>query len=63
MTQIKPAKKHQPHECKYITPLRESTITVLSTMAQVTATPGEPTVKKSNQPLGDVTGMINFSGK
>lgn len=46
---------------KYINPLLESTISVLSTMAMVEATPGKPTLKDDNNTLGDITGMINLS--
>ena len=48
---------------KYINPLLEATMTVLSTMAMVEVTAGKPTVKKGSKPLGDVTGMIDLSGK
>jgi chemotaxis protein CheX len=47
---------------KYINPLLESTITVLSTMASVKVTPGKPSVKEGQQALGDVSGMIDLSG-
>lgn len=46
---------------KYINPLLESTISVLSTMAMVEATPGKPTLKEGDTALGDVTGMIDLS--
>ena len=47
---------------KYINPLLESTLSVLSTMAMVEATPGEPSVKEGSTALGDITGMIDLSG-
>ena len=47
---------------KYINPLLESTVTVLSTMAMVEVTPGKPSIKKGKMPLGDVTAMIDLAG-
>lgn len=48
---------------KYINVLLESTVTVLSTMAMVEATPDKPTVKTDQAPLGDVTGIIDLNGQ
>ncbi|WP_101760605.1 chemotaxis protein CheX [Oceanicoccus sp. KOV_DT_Chl] len=48
---------------KYINPLLESTITVLSTMAMVEVTAGKPMKKQGSNTMGDVTGMIDLSGK
>lgn len=45
---------------KYINPLLESTVTVLSTMAMIEATPGKPHLKANGLPLGEVTGLIDF---
>lgn len=47
---------------KYINPLLESTLTVLSTMAMVDAKAGKPSIKQGTNALGDVTGMIDLSG-
>ncbi len=47
---------------KFINPLLESTVTVLSTMAMIDAKPGKPSKKDSNVALGDVTGMIDLTG-
>ncbi|ARN72962.1 chemotaxis protein CheX [Oceanicoccus sagamiensis] len=47
---------------KYINPLLESTVTVLSTMAMVEATPGKPSIKEGQDTLGDITGMIDLAG-
>lgn len=47
---------------KYINPLLESTINVLSTMAMIDAKPGKPTLKTDRLPMGDITGMIDLSG-
>jgi chemotaxis protein CheX len=47
---------------KYINPLLESTITVLSTMAMVSVTAGVPRVKKGDKPMGEVTAMIDLAG-
>ncbi len=48
---------------KYINPLLESTMTVLSTMAMIEAKPGKPCIKEGNKVLGDITGKIAFSGE
>jgi chemotaxis protein CheX len=48
---------------KYINPLLESTINVLSTMAMIEAKPGQPSLKEGNKVLGDVTGKIALSGE
>jgi chemotaxis protein CheX len=47
---------------KYINPLLESTLSVLSTMAMVEAKMGKPSVKQGSNTLGDITGMIDLSG-
>lgn len=47
---------------KYINPLLESTLTVLSTMAMVEAKAGRPSIKQGLNALGDITGMIDLSG-
>lgn len=49
-------------DVKYINPILESTINVLSTMAMVTARPERPTIKKTPTVLGDVTGHIDLKG-
>ncbi|MBL4827952.1 MAG: chemotaxis protein CheX [Spongiibacteraceae bacterium] len=46
---------------KYINPLLESTVSVLSTMATVIAKPGKPFPKEGHTALGDITSMINLS--
>ena len=48
---------------QYINALLESTLNVLATMAMVEATPGKPSLKSDDIPLGDVTGMIDLSGE
>lgn len=48
---------------KYINPILESTLTVLSTMAMVDAKPGTPSIKQGNNNLGEVTGQIDLAGK
>lgn len=50
-------------DIKFIDPIREATINVLSTMAMVNAIAGKPTVKQGGNPLGDVTSIIDLSGK
>jgi chemotaxis protein CheX len=47
---------------KYINPLMEATLDVLSTMAKTTGTPGRPGLKKTTEALGDVTGLIALTG-
>lgn len=47
---------------KYINPLLEATLDVLSTMAMTSATAGSPTVKTSTEALGDITGLIALTG-
>jgi chemotaxis protein CheX len=46
---------------KYINPLLESTLSVLSTMAMIEAKPGKPSLKEGTHTLGDVTGLIDLS--
>ena len=47
---------------KYINPLLEATLDVLSTMAMTSAKPGKPAIKTSTEPLGDITGLIALTG-
>ena len=47
---------------KFMNPILESTINVLSTMAMVEVTPGRPGLKENNDALGDITGVIDFRG-
>ena len=47
---------------QYINPLLESTINVLTTMAMVEVTAGKPSIKTSNENLGDITSIIDLSG-
>ena len=47
---------------KYINPLLEATLDVLSTMAMTNAIPGRPTIKTSTDALGDITGIIALTG-
>jgi len=47
---------------KNITPLLEATINVLSTMAMVEVTKGNPSRKEGLNPLGDITGLIDLKG-
>lgn len=46
---------------KFINPLLEATVNVLSTMAMVEVTKGKPTRKEGSNPLGDITGLIDLS--
>lgn len=47
---------------KYITPLLEATVNVLTTMAMVEVTKGNPVRKENSMPLGDITGLIDLLG-
>jgi chemotaxis protein CheX len=47
---------------KYMNPLLEATLDVLSTMAKTIAKPGRPSIKTSTEPLGDITGLIALTG-
>ena len=44
-------------------PFINATISVLSTMAQVTPVPGKPYVKKNNVAQGDVSGLVGVTGE
>lgn len=48
---------------KYINPLLESTISVLSTMAFMEVMPGKPQLKQTNLSIADVTGTIDLNGR
>ena len=48
---------------QYITPLLEATISVLSTMAMIDVTPGEPSIKTNTTNLGDITSTIALAGQ
>ena len=47
---------------RYINPLLQSAINVLSTMASTEATMGEPRLKEHGNALGDITGVIDLAG-
>jgi len=47
---------------KYINPLLEATINVLTTMAMVEVSRGKPSIKVGTKPLGDITGLIELAG-
>ena len=46
-----------------INPFLDAVLNVLATMAQTTAKPGKPLLKKDNQSLGAITGMIGLIGE
>lgn len=48
---------------KYINPLLEATVAVLSTMAMIEARPGKPSLKTNASPLGEVTGLIDLTSR
>ena len=50
-------------QAKFINPVLTSMVNVLSTMAKLHPTPGKPTIKKDNQALGAVTGIIAMEGE
>ena len=45
---------------KFINPVLQSMVNTLSTMAQLNPTPGKPSLKNDNKPLGAVTGVISI---
>ena len=47
---------------KFINPVLQSMVNTLSTMAQLNPTPGKPSLKNDNKPLGAVTGVISMEG-
>ncbi|HHM06259.1 MAG TPA: chemotaxis protein CheX [Gammaproteobacteria bacterium] len=49
-------------KAEFINPVLESTLDVLTTMAHLEATPGEPKLKESDRAHGDVTGIIGMTG-
>ena len=49
-------------DVKLINPFINATINVLETMAFVTVTAGKPYLKKDNQAVGDVTGVLGLTG-
>lgn len=46
----------------FINPFLEAVLNVLSTMANVSATPGKPYINRKRTAKGDVTGLIGFTG-
>jgi len=48
---------------EFVNPFLEAVANVLSTMAGTAASPGRPLLKKDQQALGDVTGMIGLAGE
>ncbi|MEN8263156.1 MAG: hypothetical protein ABFR82_06805 [Nitrospirota bacterium] len=46
-----------------INPFLESLLNVLTTMATIKASPGNPALKKDKTAFGDVTGIIGMSSK
>ena len=49
-------------DVKLINPFLEATVNVLKTMAFTDAVSGKPYLKKEKEAIGDVTGIISFSG-
>jgi len=47
---------------EYINPFLQATVNVLKTMAFVEAKPGKPSLKKSDEAYGDVSGVIGLTG-
>jgi chemotaxis protein CheX len=52
--------EEQTMKVEFINPFMESTVNVLQTMANVTATPGKPQRKEGDAAAGDVTGVISM---
>ena len=46
----------------YINPFLKATINVLKTMASISPKPGKPYLKKDTLSIGDITGIIGFTG-
>jgi chemotaxis protein CheX len=49
-------------DVKYINPFLNGTIEVLKKMAFIDASPGKPSIKKSETAMGDVSGIIGITG-
>lgn len=47
---------------EFINPFLDAILDVLSTMAQIQATPGKPSLKKERASKGDVSGLIGLTG-
>lgn len=50
-------------DVRFVNPVLDAVVNVLSTMAQMTPQAGKPTIKPDSQARGVVTGLIDFSGK
>ena len=49
-------------EAKYIQPFLTATVNVLKTMASTDPAPGKPFINKEKKTMGDVSGIIGFTG-
>jgi len=49
-------------DVRFINPFLEATIDVLKTMAFIEPSPGRPYLKNDNLAIGDVSGIIGFTG-
>ncbi|MCW8848212.1 MAG: chemotaxis protein CheX [Sedimenticola sp.] len=49
-------------KAEFVNPFLNSILDVLSTMAQIQATPGKPYVKSERASMGDVSGLIGLAG-
>jgi len=49
-------------DVRFVNPVLDSIINVLSTMANMTPEPGAPSIKEDTHALGVVTGVIDFKG-
>lgn len=50
-------------DAKIINPFLEAAVNVLKTMAMVEPTPGKPFLKQDSEAIGDVSGVIGFTGQ
>ncbi|WP_455202946.1 chemotaxis protein CheX [Kaarinaea lacus] len=50
-------------DAKYVNPVLESLITVLSTTAQIDCKPGKPRIKKDHYALGDISGVLHMDSE
>lgn len=49
-------------DVRYINPFLSGAVEVLGTMAMVQLTPGKPFLKKAQEAMGDVSGIVGMSG-
>ena len=50
-------------EARFINPFLEGTVHVLKTMAFIEPEPGKPYLKRDNNAIGDISGIIGLTGQ